>query len=308
MRFAALGRTQLLYKAVEAAISSGHELVMVGTAPASPEYSVDQENFRALAEQQNCPYFCDAKINKAEYVEMAKKSQADIAFSVNWPLIVGREIRQAFPLGVVNSHAGDLPRFRGNACPNWAILTGEESVTVTLHQMDAGLDSGDILLQEKIPLDENTYIGAVYQSFEQIVPTLFVELLERYERGAITPRPQSTDPEEALRCFPRRPEDSVIDWKDSAENIARLVRASSEPFAGAFAQIKGEILRVWRAKPVDLGYKWLGMPGQIAAIRKDGTIAVLCGQGALLIELVSLDNGERLLPNELIRSIRERLC
>lgn len=123
----------------------------------------------------------------------------------------------------------------------------------------------------------------------------------------LEPRPQPEDPSLFLRCFPRTPEDAEIDWRRSAEEIGRLVRASSEPFAGAFTHLNGERLTVWRARAGQLSYPWAGVPGQVAEIDStSGEAAVLTGGGVLFLEEVETPSTGRGRPAGLIRSTRLR--
>ena len=307
MRIAALGRTRLLYNSILACVDAGHEVVLIGTCPAAPDYKTKEEDFGRLAQDLGCPFFCDARVNQPRYAELAAASGAQAAVSVNWLTVIGEPMLGLFPHGIINAHAGDLPRFRGNACPNWAILLGEERVVLTLHRMTVGLDSGPILLQRAFPLTARTYIGDVYRFLHEAVPQMFVAALAGLERGTIEPRPQPEDPALSLRCFPRTPEDAEIDWRGSAEEIARLVRASSEPFAGAFTHLNGERLTVWRARAGQLPYPWAGVPGQVAEIDStSGEAAVLTGGGVLFLEEVETPSTGRGRPAGLIRSTRLR--
>ena len=116
---------------------------------------------------------------------------------------------------------------------------------------------------------------------------------------------QSTDPKDALRCYPRKPEDGKIYWNQSNENILKLINASSEPFSGAFAIYKDNLITLWRAKIIEDKEKWVGIPGQITAVNSEG-VTVLTGNGKLTITEVEYQ-GERINPNKLISSLRDRL-
>src|SRR5690242_19096871 len=118
----------MLYESIRAVSAAGHQVVLIGTCNASPEYDIREGHFKQLANTLDCDFFCDAAINRQTYRDRAVASQAEVAISVNWLTLVGRSFRAAFEHGVVNAHAGDLPRFRGNAAPNWAILAGENRV------------------------------------------------------------------------------------------------------------------------------------------------------------------------------------
>jgi len=308
VKFAAMGRTRTLYDSMRAAVAKGHELVLVGTAPAAPEYDVAPEDFARLAGEAGVPYFCASSINRPEFLELAAQSGAGVAISVNWPTLVGPEMLARFEHGVVNAHAGDLPRFRGNATPNWAILAGEEAVVLTLHRMVEQLDAGPILAQRAFPLTRSTYVGDVYRFLARAVPELFVEVLDGLEQGTLAERPQPEAPELSLRCFPRQPGDGLLDWQQPAEALSRLVRASAEPFAGAYSYLGTDPVVVWRARPEPLGCPWLGVPGQVVDVRAAaGEVAVLAGDGVLVLEEIEIGGGGRRRPSACLRSTRLRL-
>jgi len=307
MKFAALGRTHILYNAIQLCIKHGHEVVLIGTCPAAPEYSMKEEDFQRLAEELSCPFFNDSGINQSRFIQMVRDSQAEIAISINWLTIIGAEMLSQFKYGVVNAHAGDLPRYRGNACPNWAILAGEERVVLTLHQMTTELDAGKILLQRSLPLSPTTYIGDVYSFMEESAPQMFLEVLDLAEKERLEGTTQSKDVSLSLRTFPRLPRDSEIDWSAPAKDIARLVRASAEPFLGAYTYLDIEKVIIWRAHSSELPYPYMGVPGQVVHRNKStGEISVLTGKGVLVLEDVEMESAGRGKACELIRSTRIR--
>jgi methionyl-tRNA formyltransferase len=307
LKFAAFGRTHWLYDAVRLAIARGHEVVLIGTCASAPEYKIRETDFERLARELHCPFFNDVRINNEKYLQLARSSGAAIALSVNWSTLIGADMIGMFPYGILNAHAGDLPRYRGNACPNWAILAGEDHVGVCVHLMIPELDAGPVVLRSRFPLTENTYISDVYAFLDQEVPRLLVDGMEGLARGALRPEPQPDDPALVLRCFPRRPEDGLIDWRQAAVHICRLVRASARPFAGAFTYLEGRRLTIWRARVQKLQYNWMGVPGQIIAVdRNNGEVAVLAGQDAVVLEEVESE-GQVIAPTALIRSTRMRL-
>ena len=213
-----------------------------------------------------------------------------------------------FSRGVLNFHCGDLPRYRGNACPNWAILAGEDRVVLTVHQMAEQLDAGPIVVQDSFPLTERSYIADVYAYLNERVPGLIAEAVDALAEGRLIPRAQSPCPEDSLRCFPRIPRDGYLDWSTDAQNLARLVRASGDPFAGAFTFLEGELLRVWRARPGKLAYPWLGCPGQVAEIdRTSGEVTILTGRDVLVLEQASREGGIRTFASDILKSTRIRL-
>ncbi len=296
-----LGRTQFLYNT---AVKISEELSKVAvcgivTAKAAPEYTKKEKDFFELASKIGVPFFTSLKDkNLCEYL---KKVKVDIGVSVNWPLIIGEDFIKLFKLGVLNAHMGDLPRYRGNACPNWAIINGEEKVALTVHLMEGGkLDCGRVIFQSYFNVNENTYIEDIYSWAEKEIPRLFCKAIDilKDNPGYSLKYVSENDPE-SLRCYPRRPEDGKIDWDRDAEYIHRLIRASGYPFAGAFSFLDGkEKITIWRAELYDDGEKFLAVPGQIAELGKNYFV-VITGKGKLKITKWDCKS--------LICSIRQRL-
>ena len=261
-----LGRTHWLLDSARRLHAAGHEVALVATAAAAPEYRATAEDFRAFAEDVGADFALDE----------TPPTDAELAVSVNWPRLLTREQIASFPRGVVNAHAGDLPRYRGNAAPNWAIINGEDHVGLTLHFMDEALDSGPVLAKRRMPLGARTTIGDVYAWLDHTIPDMFVEVVAGLEARTLDPTPQ--DESRALRVPPRRPEDSELDWTRPAVELDRLVRASSQPFAGAFGTLDGRRVTVWRAR-VESGS---GEPGDV--VRRADDVAVATGDGLLVLE------------------------
>lgn len=308
MKFAALGRTHWLRDAIRATAARGHQPVLIGTAKAMPEYACTERDFADLAAEFNCPFFEDGSLDSAEAVAHARAAGAEVAISVNWPTIIGPGIRRQFRHGILNAHAGDLPRYRGNACPNWAILAGETHLTVTVHQMAAELDAGPVLLKRRCEITESTYIGDLYAFMTATIPGMFADALDGLANGSLTLQAQSTDPADALRCYPRRPDDGFLDWTQPAEALGRLVRASAEPFAGAYFILNGERVVVWRARVEPLPSPSLGVPGQVVAVRPEsGAVGVLTGDGLLVLEVLQPAGSARGPATTFVRSTRDRL-
>lgn len=175
--------------------------------------------------------------------------------------------------------------------------------------MDAGLDSGPILLKKPYPLTNTTTIGDVYTFLEKEIPGMFLEAINGVEAGTLYPAPQSPDPSQSLRCYPRTPRDGEIHWSLPARDIDALVRAASEPFAGAYTHLGTEKIIIWRSGYEDPPYPFHGTPGQVA--HRDpttGEVRVVTGEGLLILrEIESTRTGERGRAAAIITTIRTRL-
>jgi UDP-4-amino-4-deoxy-L-arabinose formyltransferase/UDP-glucuronic acid dehydrogenase (UDP-4-keto-hexauronic acid decarboxylating) len=305
MRVAIIGRTEILYDTAVQLQAAGHEIVCILTAKEAPEYQRGAKDFRALAGQWAVPFASSARIR--EHRGFLAQARADIAVSINYSGVIPEEITALFPLGILNAHGGDLPRYRGNACQAWAILNGEEKVGLCIHRMIGDeLDSGDILARTYLPIDINTTIGQAMDWIGSVTPGLFVDTLEQLRRdpGFILER-QPKDPALALRCYPRRPEDGRIDWRKPAVDVLRLINASGKPYAGAFCDFEGQKLIVWRAELVEDGEVFCAVPGQVTALG-EGFVDVACGRGKVRIREAEVD-GRSEAPRTWIQSIRKRL-
>lgn len=308
MKVIALGRTKWLYDSIVKLKKGGHQIVLILTSDESPGYRVGTRDFESLAKEVGAAFLKTEKINRRKVVELIKKHDPDVGISVNWKTIISEEVINCFPKGILNAHAGDLPKYRGNAAPNWAIIRGEDKVALTLHLMVSELDAGAIALQREFPLSDNTYISDVYEFIDRSCPEMFLEVLDALEKGSLKLREQPIDPSLSLRCYPRFPRDGEIDWSLPAVEIARLIRAVSVPMPGAFTFLGKDQMVVWKAHATEPSGPFVGMPGQVAERKSDtGEIAVVTGNGFLVLEEVETEAGGRQKAADVIRSLRTRL-
>lgn len=296
MRVAVLGRTHWLLDSAELIARTGHEIALVATAAAAPEYRVREADFADLASRHDAPFHAMPDVNSTSFVEALAASGAEVAISVNWPALI-REAACTTPrFGILNAHAGDLPRYRGNACPNWAILNDEPHIGLCVHAMDPyALDAGPIFARDRLALTPDTYVGDVYAWMDRSVPALFVRALVNLTQPDFVPEDQSTSGVRPLRTYPRRPEDGLIDWTRDAASILRLIRASSRPFVGAFSYLDGqERIVVWRARLATMDHDVVAVPGQILGRSANGQPLVACGTGVIEIEESQSSSGRPL--------------
>ena len=218
------------------------------------------------------------------------------------------EFINKFRLGVINAHAGDLPRYRGNACPNWAILKGENEVALSIHQMDANLDSGPVIVKKFLKLTEQTYISDVYIWLEKVVPGAFLESVELLISGFKPPEQVG----KVLRTFPRQAEDGKLDFAKSIEWNFRLIRASSRPFFGAFCFLNHTdvCIQIFRAEISSINYEFLAVEGQILDFSEtDFSFLVAMKGGVLKITDFQVDGLPLQQAFDLVcGSMRNRLC
>jgi methionyl-tRNA formyltransferase len=299
----AIGRSRLLYDSVEHLAAQGYRFGALVTAPGNPEHDVGPAEFEALAARLHCPCFVTRSADSPELRESLEAARVTAGISVNWQFLLPQRFLDLLHAGLLNLHLGNLPDYKGNATANWAILNGEREIHANVHRVVADLDAGDVLARERIGIDDWTYVGDILDRATDLAPGLFQRALENL--GSDRPEVVVAGSTAGLRCYPRLPQDGLLDWTQPAYAVSRLVRASSRPYPGAFSYLGERRVVVWRAS-VAPPEAFLAVPGHVlGADRTAGTLRVACGQGAIDLEEVSVD-GEPVSPSELTRSIRAR--
>lgn len=210
--------------------------------------------------------------------ERVRAAAPDVIFSFYYRSLIPAPILELAPLGAFNMHGSLLPRYRGRACVNWAVLMGERETGVTLHHMTARADRGNIVGQETVPIGPN---DTAHDVFLRIIPaagTLLERCLDDILAGNAPGVPQ--DESQATVFGRRRPADGLIDWRKSAEEIHNLVRAVAWPFPGAFTHLGGRKLMIWRTGPIITELNVNDTPGMVLT---SWPIRVQTGRGVLEI-------------------------
>lgn len=305
MKIAIIGRTEILFDTVQLLIHAGHTITCILTNKEAPEYTKVAADFEKLASDLSVPYASTAQISSV--MPMLQSTGSDIGVSFNYAGVIPRAITDMFPLGILNAHGGDLPRYRGNACQAWAILNGEDKIGLCIHRMIGGeLDSGDILARDYLAIDQNTTVTDAWKWLNQRIPDMFLQTVDQLANDpSHILEVQSKNPQDAHRCYPRKPEDGRIEWKQSAIQVLRLVNASNKPYSGAFCNFEGQKMIIWSAELVMEFEDFSAVPGQITKV-SDGFVELACGEGKLRI--MKVEYSERVdTPDIWIKSIRKRL-
>jgi methionyl-tRNA formyltransferase len=206
----------------------------------------------------------------------------------------------------VNVHYAPLPRLRGRATVNWAIINGETEATISVHRLVPGLDAGGILHAEQVPIGPRDTVGDVYAALNQVQRRVLPAVVRAVLAGD-QGRPQ--DEAAATYACTRIPDDGEIDWSRPTAEIDRLVRALAPPFAGAFSWLGLDRVGVVEAEPAPDAARWEGrVPGRVVRVdRAAGTVDVLTGDGVLRLHRLAPDGGEPVPAAVLVRSVRATL-
>jgi methionyl-tRNA formyltransferase len=206
----------------------------------------------------------------------------------------------------INVHYSPLPRYRGRANVNWALINGEPIAAISIHTMSSGLDSGNILFQEEIPIQPDDTAATLYRRLNSIQERELGRVVVRALAGVVGV-PQ--DHKNATYCCARIPDDGEINWSQSTVDIDRLIRALTPPFPGAFSHLKGQRLIIVRSGPLCNPPNYVGrVPGRIVRRSSaDGWVDVLTGDGILRVFEVIPESGEVSSAAALITSTRATL-
>jgi len=279
-------------------VESGHEVVGVFTQPDKPkgrgkEMSMSPVKQKAL--ELNLSVFQPEKIRKPEVIEDIRQLKPEVIVVVAFGQILTKELLEIPKFGSINVHASLLPAYRGAAPIQWAVIDGLKKTGVTTMAMDAGIDTGDILMQRELTLHKKETGGSLFDRLSVIGAELLVETLTALENGTAI----RTKQEDELSNYAKRLDKALgeIDFNNSAENIERLIRGLN-PWPSAFTHIDGKTLKIWDADIVDEEYA--GLAGTIVDINKQNFI-VKCGERALQINEVQLEGKKRMTTDAFLR-------
>jgi methionyl-tRNA formyltransferase len=223
----------------------------------------------------------------------AEEIRADFCLAAGWYHMVPAKLRERFALGTAGFHASLLPRLRGGAPLNWAILSGEKEAGISLFALGDGVDDGPIYGQERFPIGLRTTISDIVSAAEAGALAIVEHCLPKIAAGSLKPWPQSG---EATYCLQRVPEDGAIDWKLSAVEIDRLVRAVSRPYPGAFSWFEKKKIIIWATETLDECPQVFGAPGQIVRLPSVSDLCVVTGAGILVIREACEEAGGDIIP------------
>jgi methionyl-tRNA formyltransferase len=292
LRLAFLGTPDFAVPSLAELIAQGHEIAVVYSQPPRPKgrgLALEKSAVHRFAETAGLEVRTPASLKSADEQQAFAALDLDAAVVVAYGLLLPKAILDAPRLGCFNLHGSLLPRWRGAAPIQRAVMAGDTETGVMVMKMDVGLDTGPVLMAERVAIGRQTS-GELSERLARLGADLMVRALSALERGAVTAQPQAEQGVTYAKKIAK--EEARIDWSKSAAEIDCLIRGLS-PTPGAFSEVKGERLKILSAEPV----RGEGVAGE--AIGDDLTIA--CGQGALRLVKVQRAGSKAMAAEELLK-------
>ncbi len=294
MKIIYMGTPDFAVGPLKAIIDAGYEVTAVVTQPDKPKGRSDRlipSPVKEVAVEHDIPVLQPVRLRNPESIEELRAYPADIIVVAAFGQILPREVLKMPRFGCVNIHASLLPHLRGASPIQHAILMGDKESGVTIMQMDEGLDTGDILLQERIPIADDDTGGTLFDKLAVVGSGLIVKALPLIERGELTPVPQ----DEAMADHVGMLKKSMgqIDFTRPAAEIERQVRGM-DPWPGAYTTYNGKQLKLWKTS-VDITQDNDALPTPGTVIRTDrSSVYVSTGDGVLRIDELQLEGKKRM--------------
>lgn len=299
MRILFMGTPEFALISLEKLIEAGEEVVGVITQPDRPRgrgRRVTASPVKAFAQEKAIPVYQPERLKGGEVLEKLAGFAPDLIVVVAYGKILPREVLELPPLGCINVHASLLPRYRGAAPIHWAIIRGEGVTGVTTMYIDEGMDTGDIILQEEVPILPEDNAGTLHDKLAHAGARLLLDTVARIKAGTAPRIPQ---PEEGVSYAPPLERtDEILDWNRPARQLWFQVRGLN-PWPGAMTCWQGEILKVWEVSP--LKGDGDAAPGEIIAVDKQEGILVGTGKGLLRLEVVQPAGKRRMTASDFAR-------
>ncbi len=308
MRIVFMGTPQFALPSLKALIEYG-EVVGVVTQPDRPKgrrRKIEAPPVKVTAESSQLPIYQPTDLHHPEFMDWLRDLKPEVIIVVAYGEILPPEILQLPRWGCLNVHASLLPKYRGAAPIEWAIIKGEEKTGITIILMNEKMDEGDIILQESVEIGPDDTAGVLGERLTPLAPKLLTETLEMIKQGKAVYMPQND--REATDAPPLKKRDGLIDWGTSGQDIHNLVKGLN-PRPGAYTYLKGKretTLKVWETELVShLTFPVQNsQPGKILEVVKDRGMVVATGDGTILVKEVQGEGGKRMSIGDYLRGHR----
>lgn len=304
MKIIFMGTPDFAAGALEALVRAGHDILLTVTQPDKPKGRSSElvpSPVKVCALEHGIPVFQPRRIKAPEAVEELRRYEADIFIVAAFGQILSQEVLDIPHYGCLNIHASLLPKYRGASPIQHVIIDGEEKTGVTIMQMDAGIDTGDMLYKKEIPIQNTDNYETLHDKLTILGGQAIVEALTLLEQGKLTPEKQR----EEESCYAPLIDKSMgeIDFSQTAAVIDRKIRGMT-PWPSAFTSYRGKQLKIWRAEPDgSVNQDTAHSPGEILRTDKN-SVTVAAGEGALRIFELQLEGKKRMTAHDFLLGVK----
>lgn len=286
---------------LETLLEQGHDVCLVVTQPDKPKGRGREMQLTPVKEtalRHGIAVYQPKKIREPECIDYLRRYEADIMVVVAFGQILPKEILEMTPFGCINVHASLLPKYRGAAPIQWAIIEGESVTGVTTMQMNEGLDTGDMILKKEVPILPNETGESLHDKLSKAGALLCAETLERLESGSAVFEKQGESPTGYAKMLDKHM--GEIQWGDSALRIERLIRGLNS-WPSAYTYWDGKVMKIWQADVVASNSS--EAPGTVTKVEKD-CFLVQTGEGQLQVKAVQIPGKKRMDTGAFLRGYR----
>ena len=301
MKVIFMGTPDFAVNTLEKIIEAGHEVMLVVTQPDKPKGRGNTMQFPPVKEcavSHGLEVFQPVKIREDASVEYLKKFAPDIIIVAAFGQILPKSILDLPKYGCINVHASLLPKYRGAAPIQWAVINGDEITGVTIMRMDVGLDTGDMLATQEVPLLGTETGESLFDQLSTLGGPLLLKTLEEIENGEVKPVKQKDEESTYAKMLTR--EMGELDFQEEAVRLERYVRGLNS-WPSAYTHYHGKLLKIWEADVVDNDSE--GRPGEIVELQKDGFL-IQTGKGCLKARQVQLEGKKRMAAGDFLRGMQ----
>ena len=292
MKIVFMGTPDFAVGTLHALAESEHEILAVVTQPDKPKgrgKALQPTPVKEEAMRYGIPVYQPKKVREEEFQVVLRELNPDLIVVVAFGQLIPKSILELPRYGCVNVHASLLPKYRGAAPIQWAVIDGEKESGVTIMKMDEGLDTGDMIAKTVVPLAADETGGSLFDKLSQVGAQLLLDTIPALEEGTVVCEKQ---PEESPTPYAAmlNKKMGLIDWSQDASVIECLVRGLN-PWPSAYTYLKGKTLKIWQAKVVEKQHE--EEPGTIIEVDKKHLV-VACKTNALLIERLQLEGKKQM--------------
>ena len=263
-----------------------------------PRSDTTDNTLKDFADQYNIDYLCPVQINSPEFLEQAKIYQCDLFVSMSFNQIFRNEIMNLPPLGTINCHAGKLPFYRGRNILNWALINDEKEFGITVHFIDEGIDTGDIILQRTYPIsDEDTYETLLNLAYVECA-TILYDAIKLFQTDEVQALKQESIHPVGLYCGRRCMGDEIINWQQSSRDLYNFIRSICSPGPRATTSLNGVSVTINRSIFIKNAPIYKGKPGQILAKTDQGYLVKTLDS---FIEILEINSEKKIKVGEVFK-------